>query len=132
MKVTTYRKRGARHEHRIVAEEMLGRPLTANEIVHHLDGNRHNNATSNLKVMTQREHMREHGLGIPGTAPQHRPWTKRPKGEALSFAKLTSAAILDIRARVAAGEMQKEVGALYGIGQPYVSQIVARKRWSHV
>lgn len=59
-KPTTYKKRNNRHEHRVVAEEMLGRPLKRNEIVHHVDGDRHNNAPENLKVMTQSEHIKEH------------------------------------------------------------------------
>lgn len=132
MKATTYPKRGYRHEHRIVAEKMLGRPLECGEIVHHVDGNRHNNSPENLRVMCQRDHMREHGLGLPGVAPAHQPWANRAKGEALSFAKLTCAAVADIRARVASGEPQQQVGSRYGIKQSYVSQIVNRKRWRHV
>jgi hypothetical protein len=60
IKPTTYRKVHGRHEHRVVAEQMLGRPLKRNEIVHHIDGNKHNNDPSNLQVMTQSEHVRMH------------------------------------------------------------------------
>lgn len=55
-----YKKRHNRHEHRVVAEQMLGRPLRRGEIVHHIDGDRHNNSPDNLQVMTQSEHMRLH------------------------------------------------------------------------
>ena len=44
------------YEHRVVAEEMLGRPLESNEVVHHTDGDRVNNDPSNLEVMTRKEH----------------------------------------------------------------------------
>lgn len=60
VKPTTYRKFHGRHIHRVVAEEMLGRPLKRGEIVHHIDGNKHNNDPSNLQVMTQSEHMKLH------------------------------------------------------------------------
>ena len=59
-KPATYKKLYGRHEHRVVAEEMLGRPLERGEIVHHIDGNKHNNDPSNLQVMTQADHLRIH------------------------------------------------------------------------
>lgn len=43
-------------EHRYVAEQMLGRSLTSAELVHHLDGDKTNNAPENLLVLTRREH----------------------------------------------------------------------------
>lgn len=68
-----YRKLYGRHEHRVIAEQKLGRPLKRGEIVHHKDENILNNDPSNLQVMTQAEHMRLHGLGIPGQKPK---WMK--------------------------------------------------------
>lgn len=56
----TYKKLFNRHEHRVVAEQKLGRQLLHGEIVHHLDGNKHNNVPSNLEVMTQADHLRLH------------------------------------------------------------------------
>lgn len=60
VKSTTYRKFLGRHEHRVIAENIVGRPLHEGEIVHHIDGNKHNNNAENLKVMMQSEHMRIH------------------------------------------------------------------------
>lgn len=58
----SYRKRDGRHEHRVVAEQMLGRPLLRGEIVHHIDHNKQNNDPSNLEVMTQARHAQIHFL----------------------------------------------------------------------
>ena len=56
----SYAKHFGRHEHRVVAEQMLGRPLKRGEIVHHIDGDRRNNRPENLQVMTQSEHVKLH------------------------------------------------------------------------
>jgi hypothetical protein len=56
-----YPKTFGRHTHRIVAEEMLGRPLLKGEVVHHIDENKRNNDPSNLRVFaTQAEHAAWH------------------------------------------------------------------------
>ena len=51
-------------EHRLIMEAILGRPLTENEVVHHRDGNKQNNALENLCVMSKTEHSRLHGQQI--------------------------------------------------------------------
>ena len=57
----TYTKTYSRHTHRVVAEEMLGRPLRPGEVVHHIDGDRRNNNPSNLKVfVSQKLHAEYH------------------------------------------------------------------------
>jgi hypothetical protein len=48
-------------EHRMVMEQHLGRPLNADEEVHHHDKNRTNNDIANLELMSKAEHARLHG-----------------------------------------------------------------------
>lgn len=64
----TYPKEHGKHEHRRVAERMLGRALKPGEVVHHIDRDKHNNDPRNLMVFrNQAEHRKwhaEHDKGV--------------------------------------------------------------------
>ena len=67
-----YVKLKGRHMHRVVIEQVLGRKLLPNEIVHHRDGDKWNNDPSNLVVMTQSEHLTLHNhIRWHGTSDEH-------------------------------------------------------------
>ncbi len=52
-----------KREHRVVVEEFLGRKLTKEETVHHIDGDKLNNKIENLHILNNAEHRKiEHEL----------------------------------------------------------------------
>ena len=60
VKQTTYRKYLGEHEHRVVAEAKIKRKIRKDEVVHHIDGDRHNNSPNNLQVMSRKNHSSLH------------------------------------------------------------------------
>lgn len=59
----SYPKSGQRHTHRILGEQIAGRPLLSSEVVHHKDENKRNNRLDNLEISTRADHSRTHNAG---------------------------------------------------------------------
>ena len=58
--------------------------------------------------------------------------TNRARGSHNGSSKLTEAEVLEIRRRWASGETQTAISLSVGIAQTNISQIVLRKRWTHI
>ena len=52
---------GGIYEHRLVMEREIGRYLRADEIVHHINGKRHDNRIENLEIVSDVSHKSRHG-----------------------------------------------------------------------
>lgn len=86
----------------------------------HKDGNPENNYKENIYWGTPKQNQQDrfsHGRG--GCGEQH------------SQAKLTEDDVRDIRRRLAMGEKQKDIGAIYGITQSSVSFVKSNRNWGH-
>lgn len=53
---TLANKDGLVYEHRLIASQMLGRDITASEVVHHIDENKLNNDPTNLMIFKSKAH----------------------------------------------------------------------------
>lgn len=68
----TRRRRGKRRPvHRLVAERIIGRSLSSDEVVHHIDENTKNNDPANLVIgITRAQHQNIHAQYRKGTRPK--------------------------------------------------------------
>lgn len=106
--------------HRLVAMAFV--PLVEGcPCVNHKDGNKANNCVDNLEWTDDAANKR-HAVGL-GLYEQ---------GERRYNAKLTNSDVREIRHLCASGVPQRLVGIAFGISQGGVSQIVTRRKWSHV
>jgi hypothetical protein len=113
---------GNRLRHRKAWEDTFG-PIPNGFYVCHRCDNPPCWEITHLFVGTQVDNMRDRD--VKGRA--------APKeGSENGRARLTDEDVRTIRQRVAAGELQREVAADYGLVQPHVSRIVRRESWAHV
>lgn len=56
----SFQSKMSKNEHRFIAEKLLGRKLSYNEVIHHIDENPCNNNLDNLMLMTRQAHGKLH------------------------------------------------------------------------
>jgi len=110
--------------HRLVAEAFIPNPENLPEI-NHIDGNKRNNAVSNLEWVSHLENIRhawDTGLSTPTSL----------KGEDNPSAKLTEDDVSTIRKRYAAGGVtQAELAREYQVTATAIHWVLTRKNWKH-
>lgn len=106
--------------HRAVALAFHGQPPQGHE-VRHLDGNKTNNAASNLAWGTHVENMTDrtrHGTVV--------------RGERHHASRFTADDVVRIREAHASGQSQYSLAKKYGVSKMAIWQIVRGKVWAHV
>jgi len=142
-------------EHRLVMEQHLGRYLTAQDIVHHRDGNRSHNAIENLQLTDRSEHRSIHASGrwsllydacvdCGTTEIKHnafgrckacdKKWRSAlPQGARCSNVKLNDEKVIEIRRRYMPGRGNMSALAReFGVSVANIHSIVHRNRWKHI
>jgi hypothetical protein len=108
--------------HRLVLEVFVGACPEGYQ-VNHIDGDKTNNHLDNLEYCTPSENQ-THSYNT----------LKRVKvsGELNGKSRFTETIVLDMRARLEAGETQQAVAALYATDRGTVSKIHKRRLWKHI
>ncbi|MGW1547460.1 HNH endonuclease [Streptomyces sp. NPDC002346] len=107
--------------HRLVCQAFHGASPSDDHEVGHLNGDHLDNRAANLRWVTAKEnqqHRVEHGTSN--------------QGEQNPAARLTAADVRSIRARVAKGEMNRDIAAAFGVSTSLVSQIRTGRAWASV
>jgi hypothetical protein len=102
--------------HRLVCEAFNGAPPAGFE-VDHIDGNRSNNAASNLRWAPKGDNLS---------------WRTVANGERQHLAKLNVGAVHIIREKIAAGVSDAALGREFGVSDVSISNIRKGKTWKHI
>ena len=105
----------AKSVHTLIMEQILGRPLEENEIVHHINGNKRDNRPENLQVMTRSEHAVLHNTGHVPSSETLQKIKEARKGKPAAHRKLSREQVLEIADRLTKGEGIRALARLFGI-----------------
>lgn len=113
--------------HRLLAEAFIGPPTAERRYINHKNGVKADNRVENLEWVTASENSTHLYRVLGYKLPRF-----RCAGEKSPHAKLTSAAVLDIRRRKRAGESLTTLATAFGVHKSAISKVVRRESWAHL
>lgn len=120
-------------EHRLIMQNVLGRKLARNEVVHHIDGNKSNNSLENLVVMTRSEHSAMHQKGKKNSDETRLKMSNALKGKPmLSQRKLSSEEVDYIRKNYKPRSSEfgaRSLARKFGVNHTTIGSIINRKTY---
>ena len=118
--------------HILLMEEILGRPLKENEVVHHINGDKRDNRPENLQVLDRGKHTSLHKQGVAVSGASLEKMRAAQSGKQSTQRKLTSEQVRDIAVRLTEGATLIELATEYGISRKSIAAIRDGKTYSDV
>ena len=118
--------------HILLMEEILGRPLKENEVVHHINGDKRDNRPENLQVLDRGKHTSLHKQGVAVSGASLEKMRAAQSRKQSTQRKLTSEQVRDIAVRLSEGATLIELATEYGISRKSIAAIRDGKTYRDV
>ena len=118
--------------HILLMEEILGRPLKENEVVHHINGDKRDNRPENLQVLDRGKHTSLHKQGVAVSGASLEKMRAAQAGKQSTQRKLTAEQVRDIAVRLTEGATLIELATEYGISRKSIAAIRDGKTYRDV
>ena len=112
-----------RPAHVVLMEEVLGRPLRPDEVVHHINGIKDDNRLENLQLMDKREHTRLHHSGVTPSPETVERLREAHAGKISEKRKLTREQVREIADRLGKGERVMALAREFSIAKSTIAGI---------